>query len=69
MINKYPGCYTKYADWVMETLLMLYDSYYETKNRIRPHSNLFLYATLWKKEISYIAIKIDRAVKSLQPYI
>ena len=25
-----PGCYSKYADWVMETLLHVYDSSYES---------------------------------------
>ena len=44
-----PGCYAKYADWVMETLLM--------------------YMIPMKKEIFYIAIKIDQVVKFLQLYI
>ena len=32
-ITKIPGAYSKYADWVMETLLHVYETHYERQKQ------------------------------------
>ena len=46
-----PGAYSKYADWVMETLLMYMIPIMKAKDRIRTDSNLYSTHDFMKKEI------------------
>jgi len=63
-----PGVYSKYGDWIMETLLMYMIPIMKTKTgmdwfqRIRTPDSM-------KKEIFSDGTRIDRAVKFLQPSI
>ena len=46
------GAYSKYADWVMETLLMFYDSDYEKQRQAWNYSQRIRTHDFMKKEIS-----------------
>ena len=63
--DQVPNTYSHYSDIAMETLLLLVQPIMEKQTGIKLIPT-YSYARIYKKEISYIVIKIDLVVKYLQ---
>ena len=58
-----PGCYSKYADWVMETLLQYMRPIMKAKTGLELVSYVFVHDASTKKEIFYGDTEIDPVVR------